>query len=58
VILAIEVILIEYTVGGFAPILLAALTGAVLGRLVYGGAPAFHVPALVPGSLWSWLGSR
>jgi H+/Cl- antiporter ClcA len=57
VILAIEVILIEYTVGGFAPILLAALTGAVLGRLVYGDAPAFHVPALVPGSLLelAWL---
>ncbi len=57
VILAVEVVLIEYTVGGFTPILLAAVSGATLGRLVYGDAPAFAVPEVVFGSLWElpWI---
>ena len=57
VILAIEVVLIEYSVGGFTPILLSAVTGATLGRLVYGDAPAFFVPDVVFGTLWElpWI---
>lgn len=51
VILAIEVVLLEYTVGGFTPVLLAAVAGATLGRLVYGEAPAFSIPEVVFGSL-------
>jgi CIC family chloride channel protein len=52
VILAIEVVLIEYTVGGFAPVLLSAVTGASLGRLLYGDSPAFAVPEVAFGTLW------
>jgi H+/Cl- antiporter ClcA len=46
------VVLIEYTVGGFTPVLLAAVTGATLGRLVYGDSPAFAVPEVTFGTLW------
>jgi H+/Cl- antiporter ClcA len=52
VVLAVEVVLIEYTVGGFTPVLLAAVSGATLGRFVYGSQPAFAVPQVVFGSLW------
>jgi H+/Cl- antiporter ClcA len=52
VILAIEVVLIEYTVGGFAPVLLSAVAGASLARVFYGDSPAFTVPAIAFGSLW------
>lgn len=51
VLLAMEVVLTEYTVSGFVPILLAAMTGAVLSRWVYGPAPAFLVPQLALVSL-------
>ncbi|MGE5465571.1 MAG: chloride channel protein [Methanocella sp.] len=52
VILAMEVVLMEYTTDGFTPVLLAGVTGAVLGRLFYGDAPAFAVPQLALVSLW------
>jgi CIC family chloride channel protein len=57
VILSIEVVLIEYTVGGFTPILLAAVAGATVGQLVYGSEPAFAVPNVVVGTLWElpWI---
>ncbi|MGE5523955.1 MAG: chloride channel protein, partial [Rhodospirillaceae bacterium] len=52
VILAMEVVLMEYTIDGFTPVLLAGVSGAVLGRLFYGDAPAFAVPQLALVSLW------
>jgi CIC family chloride channel protein len=52
IILAIEVVLIEYTVGGFAPVLLAAVAGATLGRSIYGDSPAFDIPDVAFGTLW------
>jgi len=52
VILAIEVVLIEYTVGGFTPVLLAAVAGASLARVFYGDSPAFVVPEIAFGTLW------
>jgi len=52
VILAMEVVLMEYTIDGFAPVLLAGVSGAVVGRIVYGDAPAFIVPQLALVSLW------
>ena len=41
VIFAMEVVLLEYTLAGFIPIMLAASAGTVISRLVYGDAPAF-----------------
>jgi len=46
VIFAMEVVLMEYTITGFAPIILAAVSATTLTRLVYGGDPAFFVPSL------------
>ena len=42
-----EVLLVEYTVGGFLPVLLASATAAVMIQSVYGYAPAFSVPPIV-----------
>jgi H+/Cl- antiporter ClcA len=46
VIFAMEVVMMEYTIAGFTPVILAAVTGAVLTNLVYGARPAFSVPPL------------
>lgn len=57
VIFAMEVVMMEYTIAGFTPVILAAVSGAVLTRLVFGDATAFNVPALDMLSLWDlpWL---
>lgn len=52
VIFAMEVILMEYTLVGFTPVILAAVTATTLSRLVYGAAPAFIVPPMQMTSLW------
>jgi len=52
VIFAMEVVLMEYTVVGFAPVILAAVSATALTRLAFGEAPAFSVPPLTLGSLW------
>jgi CIC family chloride channel protein len=46
VIFAMEVVLMEYTVAGFIPIILAAVCGAVTSRICFGDSPAFDIPAL------------
>ncbi len=46
VILAMEVVLMEYTITGFIPIILAAVCGAVTSRICFGDTPAFDIPAL------------
>lgn len=45
VIFAMEVVMMEYTMIGFAPIILAAVSATTLTRLVFGASPAFAVPA-------------
>ncbi len=52
VIFAMEVVLMEYTVTGFIPVILAAVCGAVVSQTTYGDAPAFQVPSLEMNSLW------
>ena len=52
VIFAMEVVLMEYTLAGFAPVILAAVSATTLTRAVFGSEPAFIVPALEMGSLW------
>lgn len=51
VIFAMEVVLMEYTLAGFIPLILAAVTATALSHWVYGTEPAFAVPALQLGSL-------
>lgn len=46
VIFAMEVVVMEYTIVSFTPVILAAVSATVLMRLIYGSAPAFDVPAL------------
>lgn len=49
---AMEVVLMEYTVIGFAPVILAAVSATAVTRLVYGASPAFVVPAANLESVW------
>ncbi|MGF2736970.1 chloride channel protein [Marinobacter sp. DUT-1] len=51
VIFAMEVVMMEYTIAGFTPIILAAVSAAIVTQAVYGSEPAFSVPALTMNSL-------
>lgn len=51
VIFAMEVVMMEYTIAGFTPIILAAVSAAVVTQIMYGAEPAFTVPALTMNSL-------
>lgn len=46
VIFAMEVIMLEYTVAGFIPVMLATITGETLTRALYGGEVLFSIPSL------------
>ncbi len=52
VIFAMEVVMMEYTIIGFTPIILASVSAAIVSRMVYGHDPAFIVPALSIETLW------
>lgn len=49
---AMEVVLMEYTVIGFAPVILAAVSATAVTHIVYGDVPAFAVPTVVLKSIW------
>lgn len=51
VIFAMEVVMMEYTIASFTPIILASVSATLLTRLVYGDNPAFTIPALEWGSV-------
>ncbi|RBP26427.1 CIC family chloride channel protein [Marinobacter pelagius] len=51
VLFAMEVVMMEYTIAGFTPIILAAVSAAIVSQAVYGSEPAFSVPALTMNSL-------
>ena len=52
VVFAMEVVLMEYTMASFAPVILATVSATTLTRLMYGAEPAFSVPAMHLGSAW------
>lgn len=57
VVFAMEVVMMEYTVTGFIPIIISAATGSILCRLVFGSEPAFTIPPFNELGLWElpWL---
>jgi chloride channel protein, CIC family len=46
VIFSMEVIIMEYTIAGFIPVILAAVVAALINQMVYGSDTAFQVPAV------------
>ena len=52
VIFAMEVVMMEYTISTFVPVILASVSGTIVTRFVYGGAPAFDLPTLTMTSLY------
>ena len=52
VIFSMEVIVMEYTVAGFMPVILAAVTGTLIVQQVFGDAPIFQVPGIGMDSFW------
>ena len=52
VIFAMEVIMMEYTISGFTPVILAAITATAISRAVYGSAALFAIPTIEMASLW------
>ena len=46
VIFAMEVVMMEYTLAGFTPVIVAAVSAAFISQIVYGAESAFSVPAI------------
>ena len=45
VIFAMEVILLDYTIAGFTPIIVAAVSSSIITRIIFSAQPVFDVPA-------------
>ncbi len=54
VLFALEVIIGHHAMKAFAPIVIASVTGTIIGRTQFGAAPAFVVPENVLLSLWEF----
>ncbi|HEY9134583.1 MAG TPA: chloride channel protein [Pseudomonadales bacterium] len=52
VIFAMEVVMMEYTINTFVPVILASVSGAIITRIFYGQAPAFDLPVMTMASLY------
>ena len=50
VIFALEVVMMEYTVASFIPVILAAVSATALSNAVFGNEPAFSIPVMEMGS--------
>ncbi|MGY4877650.1 chloride channel protein [Vreelandella aquamarina] len=57
VIFAMEVVMMEYTLMSFMPVILASTMGALVAQLVYGSAPAFSIPEVALDSFFNlpWI---
>jgi CIC family chloride channel protein len=47
VIFAMEVVLAEYTISGFIPVIMASIAGTVIARLAYGDEPWMSIPGMM-----------
>ncbi|MEJ2402171.1 MAG: chloride channel protein [Xanthomonadales bacterium] len=52
VVFALEVVMMEYTVSSFIPVILAAVSATMVSNAVFGNYPAFTLPAVEITSLW------
>lgn len=52
VIFAMEVVMMEYSVAGFIPVMLAAITSTALTRAIYGSGVLFAIPTIEMNTLW------
>jgi CIC family chloride channel protein len=52
VIFAMEVVMMEYAISSFIPVILAASAGTIVSHIVYGPAPAFIIPPLAEHSFY------
>ena len=57
VIFSMEVIVLEYTIAGFMPVILAAVTGTLVVQQVFGDDPVFFIPGISMDSYWDlpWI---
>lgn len=51
VVFAMEVVMLEYSVAGFLPVILAAVAGSAAAQIAFGNQPVFNVPAIQLNSL-------
>ncbi len=52
VVFALEVIMMEYSVSSFIPVIIAAVSATAVSNSVFGSHPAFILPSVQIGSLW------
>lgn len=52
VVFALEVVMLEYSVSSFIPVILAAVSATAVSNTVFGSHPAFILPSVHIGSLW------
>lgn len=52
VIFAMEVVMMEYSIVGFTPVILAAVTATAITQIVYGNERIFTIPSIEMTSLW------
>jgi len=52
VIFAMEVVMMEYSIAGFTPVVLATITATAVTRAVYGADASFVIPSVQMSSLW------
>ena len=55
VIFAMEVVMMEYTIAGFTPVILAAVSATIMTRAVFGTGSVFFVPQVDLASMWDLL---